>query len=292
MGRGSVLVSAERGGGEVVVAFDHAALGGNRSRSRSPCARASTWSVSAVSRSSIDHRGETVPLFVQEDGIGKFHDPDDNYAGCGSSPAASTRHTRRCRWCCRRGARRSRSRPPAPARCSRCAPRTPARRGSRRGRARSICTCSSGERAARRARPHDRVDRPPGAPPLFAFAPWIDAIYGSANVRRIADALRAPTCRLGAIWTEDWRGGDDTAPRGYVLEEDWRVDRELYPDFEALAGDLHGRASRCSPITTRSSTIRPTSTPRRSRRLRDQDRDAASRTRSPASRSATRSCST
>jgi alpha-glucosidase (family GH31 glycosyl hydrolase) len=29
----------------------------------------------------VDHRGETVPLWVQEDGIGKYPDPDDGYAG-------------------------------------------------------------------------------------------------------------------------------------------------------------------------------------------------------------------
>ncbi|MEO7093794.1 MAG: hypothetical protein ABI175_11125, partial [Polyangiales bacterium] len=29
----------------------------------------------------VDHRGERVPLFVQEDGIGKFPDPDENYSG-------------------------------------------------------------------------------------------------------------------------------------------------------------------------------------------------------------------
>ena len=28
----------------------------------------------------LDHRGETVPLWVQEDGIGKYADDDDNYA--------------------------------------------------------------------------------------------------------------------------------------------------------------------------------------------------------------------
>ena len=41
------------------------------------------------------------------------------------------------------------------------------------------------------------------------------------------------------IWTEDWRGGGDTTT-GYALDENWRVDRTLYPDFEQLASDLHG----------------------------------------------------
>jgi alpha-glucosidase (family GH31 glycosyl hydrolase) len=78
----------------------------------------------------------------------------------------------------------------------------------------------------------------PRIPPEFAFAPWLDAIFGSANVRRVAAKLRAEDIPASAIWTEDWRGGADTGT-GYALEEDWDVDRALYPDFEAMADDLH-----------------------------------------------------
>ncbi len=83
----------------------------------------------------------------------------------------------------------------------------------------------------------DYVGRPE-LPPAFAFAPWHDAIYGSDNVRRVADALRADGVPSSVIWTEDWRGGNHEGT-GYVLEEDWEVDRDLYPDFETLADDLH-----------------------------------------------------
>ena len=75
-------------------------------------------------------------------------------------------------------------------------------------------------------------------PPLSTFAPWIDAIYGSANVRRVAQKLRAQGIPASAIWTEDWRGGKDSS-LGYALDEDWRIDRALYPDVETLAADLH-----------------------------------------------------
>jgi sulfoquinovosidase len=43
------------------------------------------------------------------------------------------------------------------------------------------------------------------------------------------------------IWTEDWRGGEPNplVPGGYRLKEEWDVDRELYPDFERVAEELH-----------------------------------------------------
>ena len=78
----------------------------------------------------------------------------------------------------------------------------------------------------------------PDLPPPFAFAPWLDAIYGSDNVRRVAAKLRADGVPSSVIWTEDWRGGEFDG-QGYTLDEDWNVDRGDYPDFEAVADDLH-----------------------------------------------------
>jgi alpha-glucosidase len=78
----------------------------------------------------------------------------------------------------------------------------------------------------------------PRMPPDFAFAPWLDAIYGSANVRRVAQKLRDRGVPSSVIWTEDWKGAKQDGDK-YVLSENWSVDRTLYPDFEQLATDLH-----------------------------------------------------
>jgi alpha-glucosidase len=92
--------------------------------------------------------------------------------------------------------------------------------------------------------PHDAIGRltqrfgRPRVPPAFAFAPWNDAIFGSANVRAIAAALRAAGAPSSVIWTEDWRGGSFSGD-SYALKEEWDVDRTLYPDFEQVADDLH-----------------------------------------------------
>ena len=92
--------------------------------------------------------------------------------------------------------------------------------------------------------PHDALGRAtahfgrPRVPPAFAFAPWNDAIFGSASVRSVANALRAAGAPSSVIWTEDWRGGTWSGDN-YTLKEEWDVDRTLYPDFEAVASDLH-----------------------------------------------------
>lgn len=78
----------------------------------------------------------------------------------------------------------------------------------------------------------------PMRPPPMAFAPWNDAVFGPAEVRRVASLLRDNDIPSSAIWTEDFRGGTDE-PSGYRLVEEWDTDRTLYPDAEALAAELN-----------------------------------------------------
>jgi alpha-glucosidase len=75
-------------------------------------------------------------------------------------------------------------------------------------------------------------------PPKWVFAPWNDAIRGSARVRTVAAELREAGAPSSVIWTEDWKGGEDGA-QGYHLGNEWFVDRDLYPDVEDLASELH-----------------------------------------------------
>lgn len=77
----------------------------------------------------------------------------------------------------------------------------------------------------------------PMRPPPLAFAPWNDAIYGPDEVRRVARVLRENHIPSAAIWTEDFRGGTQSAT-DYRLTEEWDVDRTLYPDPEGLAAEL------------------------------------------------------
>lgn len=77
----------------------------------------------------------------------------------------------------------------------------------------------------------------PAKPPPMAFAPWNDAIFGPAEVRRVAKLLRDNDIPSSAIWTEDFRGGRENATT-YRLKEEWDLDRSLYPDAEVLAREL------------------------------------------------------
>lgn len=181
-----------------------------------------------------DHRGQSVPSFVTEGGIGKS--TTDEFLGA---------------WMLQ-GQRHS-SHAPIPEYLS--------SRGyvlvAESDRRSTFALCSERETAAR-----IEIDLPttihvfdgptpvealtkatatfgrPRMPPLVAFAPWLDAVFGSDNVRRVAQKLRDEGIPSSVIWTEDWRGGDRDG-ENYSLKEEWEVDRTLYPDIEAVADDLH-----------------------------------------------------
>jgi alpha-glucosidase len=184
----------------------------------------------------VDHRGQTVPLWVSEDGLGKETTDDPDLGLWQQTGRRHSTHTPMPIYLSSRGYA--------------LLLETPVRS--------VFAMCSEDEGVVRveaweptmRLRlfygstPREALGRltaylgRPAVPPAFAFAPWLDAIFGSENVRRVAAALRTAGIPASVIWTEDWRGGSDDAV-GYTLSEEWEVDRTLYPDFEALAADLH-----------------------------------------------------
>jgi alpha-glucosidase (family GH31 glycosyl hydrolase) len=82
----------------------------------------------------------------------------------------------------------------------------------------------------------ERLGRPRLLPP-YVFAPWNDAIFSEETVRDFATFLRERQIPTSVIWSEDWRGGSD-AGQLYRLDEDWRLDRRVYPTYEDMAADL------------------------------------------------------
>jgi len=185
----------------------------------------------------VDHRGSTVPLWVQEDGISKMpvdtydqgiwflqgrlhstHTPMPMFVSSRGYGVVLNTSYRSVFSMCSEGAGDA-------VRIEAWEPNL------------HLNLFDGPDPAALMQRITDYVGRPE-LPPKFAFAPWIDAIFGSDNVRRVANKLRTEDIPVGAIWTEDWRGGADEN-LGYTLAEQWRLDRTLYPDFETLAGELH-----------------------------------------------------
>jgi alpha-glucosidase len=183
----------------------------------------------------VDARGETIPIWVQEEGVGKDLTTDDP---TGAWFLVGRRHS-----------------------AYMPLPEFLAKRGyvAVAGTvARStFALCSERSDVARMELelpvtvnlfygpdPHDALSRAtahfgrPRVPPAFAFAPWNDAIFGSANVLRVAGKLREVGAPSSVIWTEDWRGATWNGD-SYTLKEEWDVDRTLYPDFESVADNLH-----------------------------------------------------
>lgn len=76
--------------------------------------------------------------------------------------------------------------------------------------------------------------------PAWAFAPWVDAIRGRARVEAVAARLRAFDAPVSVIWTEDFKGAEQTAA-GYHLTGEWFVDEALYPDSAGLAAALEAQ---------------------------------------------------
>ncbi len=77
----------------------------------------------------------------------------------------------------------------------------------------------------------------PALPPAWTFGPWNDAIRGADRVREVAADLRTSGTGSVALWTEDFKGAEETG-FGYHLTGEWTVDETLYPDASGLAADL------------------------------------------------------
>jgi alpha-glucosidase len=88
-------------------------------------------------------------------------------------------------------------------------------------------------------RRHSDLEGRAPPPPPFTFAPWNDAIFGSASVRSVANELRVNHIPSSVIWTEDWAGGIMGMGGDYHLPYLWTADRTLYPDVEQVAKELH-----------------------------------------------------
>lgn len=182
----------------------------------------------------VDHRGQTVPLWVSEDGITKktddVHSGDWSLVGRRHSthtPMPITLSSRSVSFVLDT---------PTYAKFAVCSEqddllRMEAWQGTLR-----LHVFAGADPIDTLARQSEMIGRP-RSPPAWAFAPWLDAMYGPDNVRRVAQKLRSAGVASAAIWSEDWRGGTQHAG-SYTLDEDWNLDTVLYPDAETLVTDL------------------------------------------------------
>jgi len=187
----------------------------------------------------IDHRGHTVPIWTSEPGIGKNLDNDD-YPELWM--LVGTRHASSWglpEWLSSRGYvgvvetdRRSVF--------ELCSKRDDAWRVEVWGTDITLWVFTGSGAEVPLTQAAKAVLGLPARPPPVAFAPWNDALFGSANVRAVAKELRDNKVPSSLIWTEDFRGGVDQPP-AYRLVEDWDLDRTLYPDAEAVGAELQAQ---------------------------------------------------
>ncbi len=183
----------------------------------------------------VDHRGQTVPLWVSEDGITK-QDNDGENPGWFFSGNRHTTHSPMPIFLSSRGYAVMLD-TPARAIFHMCSDDTDTVRLENWQGELKVRFFFGKDIPDTLRLLTDATGRAP-VPPIFTFTPWIDAIYGSTNVRRVALKLREKHIPVGAIWSEDWRGGVKTDDQ-YTLDEDWNSDAALYPDMKMLSADLH-----------------------------------------------------
>lgn len=221
------------------------ARGRNRTRFHFDCAKDDHFLGFGAQADAVDHRGHKVPMWVSEPGIGKT-DRDDPDPADPLWFLTGTRHA---------------SSYPMPAFLS--------NRGfafladTTRMATFDLCQARADAWSVENwdgalvmrlfdgpapAKAIERLTADAGRQPLpndLAFGVWNDAIFGSKSVRDVADLLRSEGIPSSVIWTEDFRGGSVDAVTGsYRLEEEWDVDRALYPDVEDLSKELHAKGFR------------------------------------------------
>jgi alpha-glucosidase len=77
----------------------------------------------------------------------------------------------------------------------------------------------------------------PATPPPWAFGTWLAVEGGEERVRQAHARAREFGVSLDAMWVQDWVG---RRPRPIIqnLRYEWKVDRRTYPAIEQLIGDL------------------------------------------------------
>ena len=182
----------------------------------------------------VDHRGQTVPLWVAEDGLGK----KDNDTLTGDWSLIGRRHSTHTPipLTLSSGGYALLVDTPAYSVFALCSEQADVVRLETFQSALRLRVFAGSEPLDTLRQTSGHVGRP-RMPPRWTFAPWIDAMYGSENIRRVIEKLRNKGVAASIIWSEDWRGGTKHG-EGYTLEEDWHLDTKLYPDAPKLVADL------------------------------------------------------
>jgi len=84
----------------------------------------------------------------------------------------------------------------------------------------------------------DALGRPP-VPPSWTWEPWHAAQGGRDELEAEVAALLAEGVPIGAIWAQDWTGIRMNFDGGFGVEYRWVADESLYPDLAGMIDELH-----------------------------------------------------
>jgi len=233
-GLGALRATVE-GDGHALIEWKASA--GNRARMVFDCAADEHFMGFGAQTHDVDHRGQRIPLWVSEQGIGK-NDTDEVppvwfLVGRRHSthiPVASTVTSRGISWAVETDAYTE---------VDLCLEQADATAVEVHESTLRLHVFDGPAPMQALRRFTGWVGRPK-MPPAWVFAPWNDAVFGEENVERFAQFLRDGDIPSSAIWSEDWKGGNWHGD-AYRLEEDWRLDREVYPEFESMTQRLRNQ---------------------------------------------------
>ncbi len=79
----------------------------------------------------------------------------------------------------------------------------------------------------------------PKLPVPWAFLPWNDEVFGQKKVLQTAQILRDNQIPSSVMWTEDWVGGSTITQGMYSPIYQYSLDEQLYPDLDSMIKQLH-----------------------------------------------------
>ncbi len=216
------------------VALSWTASAGDRVQVKTPCGADHHFIGLGAQSADVDHRGQNVPLWVSEQGVGKT-DTNELHAAWQLVGRRHTTHVPMPAFL-RSDAVSFVVNTSAFARFDFCAADTDVVslqvwEPTLRLRVMPKANVLQAQQALSEA-----LGRPRLLPP-YVFAPWNDAIFSQQEVLDYAAFLRENQIPSSAIWTEDWRGGYFGGDL-YRLKENWGLDRTLYPDYEDMTSTL------------------------------------------------------
>ena len=220
---------------ENTLALDWAPIEGNRTGFSADCTSDDHFMGAGSHAQDVDHVGEAFALWVSEPGIGKTDGeeyPEDWFL-VGTKHASSFPFPFLLRPQLSQGLWLDTSSRVEVDLCSTDADRFQATVWDSTLRVYLIAESSPIDTVAHLTRYTGRPD----LPKEWVFGPWLDAIRGSDRVREVAQRTRQFGAPANVIWSEDWKGAEETG-FGYHLTGEWFLDETLYPDARELATAL------------------------------------------------------